>query len=110
MTEGSTRVIQVDDFAADVVEGFLELLFTGTRTSTESWGDMLRMADKYQVDGVIKICLASMLSTLSVETVVPYFGALNKLSHLEDVKSAKEEVWSKVESNKELLRKFIDAV
>jgi len=110
MMEGNTRVIQVDDFSASAVEGFLEILYTGTCSSAVSWGDVLRMADKYQLDGVVKICLTSMLSTLSVETVVPYIGALNNVSHLEDVKSAKEEMLNKVESIKELLRKLADAV
>mmetsp|Transcript_182861 Transcript_182861/g.579347 ORF Transcript_182861/g.579347 Transcript_182861/m.579347 type:complete len:137 (+) Transcript_182861:127-537(+) len=100
----------VDDFSTNAVEGFLEILYTGICTSAVDWGGILCMADKYQVDGVIKICLASMLNTLSLETVVPYFKALNKVSHLENVTLAKEQMMNKVELDKEWLRKLADAV
>ena len=69
MTEGRTRVINIDDFPTKSVNQFLETLHTGKCSIAFNWSDMLLMAEKYQVPECVELGLAHMNNTLSADTV-----------------------------------------
>jgi len=104
MLEASTKIIKIEDFSWETVNQFVEILYTGKCSSACSWGDVLRMADKYQLLDLIPVCIHHMQETLSAETVVPYLRALNRTLHLPECQDAKELIISHAHKHPELVR------
>lgn len=97
MLEGSTRTIHMEDFSAESVEHFLELLYTGAVNSpTARWEDIISMADKYQLPDLIPLCVLKLQQHFSEETAVPYIRVLQRLQHHEACVSAKQQILANV--------------
>eukprot|EP00931_Biecheleriopsis_adriatica_P004170 TRINITY_DN105882_c0_g1_i1.p1 TRINITY_DN105882_c0_g1~~TRINITY_DN105882_c0_g1_i1.p1 ORF type:complete len:253 (+),score=27.11 TRINITY_DN105882_c0_g1_i1:140-898(+) len=109
MLEGKRRVINIDDFPADSVEHFIEVLYTGNCTECD-WGAMLLMSDKYQLPHVVQVCLGRMKASLSAQTVVPYLSAMNKTSHLEECAAARTVMIERVKGDAELVKTMAHAL
>lgn len=103
MIEGTSRVIDIDDFSMETVGQFFELWYTGSCCSTSNWSEILLLADKYQVFSVVDVCISKMHVTLSAETVVSYFSALNKTAHLLESETARQKLIKCVQAREDLV-------
>lgn len=110
LKEGCTHVIQIDDCSLDAMKAFVELLYTGRCSAEADWGELLILADKYQVADLIPICTTMMRHHLSAGNVASCFRALNKLSHVEACKQAKDVLFDQVYKQKHLMRAMVDDI
>merc|ERR1711982_24027 len=109
LVESSTRIVTIEDFSIDSVKCFLEILYSGQSQSACKWGDILLLADKYQLPDVVKVALNKMQTTVDAETVVPYLGAINKTLHLSESKESKDTLIEKIRKDKKLVLAMADA-
>ena len=76
MKETQTQKVTIDDFKAEVVGEMLNFIYTGNVSSQDAILDiaseLLKVADKYQLDLLKNICEESLCSTLKVINCVEY--------------------------------------
>ncbi|XP_015903519.1 uncharacterized protein [Parasteatoda tepidariorum] len=71
MLETQTGVVNIPDVESDTLQSFLEFLYTDTITNTdyEKLLKLMFVAEKYQVDYLMKRCSLILMSKLSLENV-----------------------------------------
>jgi len=76
MKEKQTQTVNIDDFKAEVVGEMLNFIYTGNVSSQDAILDiaseLLKVADKYQLDLLKNICEESLCSILKVNNCVEY--------------------------------------
>ena len=76
MKEKETKTVNLDDFKPNVIAEMLNFIYTGTVASHDTLGvialELLRAADKYELDHMKNICEDSLCSTVEVTNCVEY--------------------------------------
>ena len=62
MTEGISGEIKVQDTSADVMENLLFFLYHDFVDKTKISSDLLKIADKYLVQGLVDVCVEYLSS------------------------------------------------
>jgi len=61
MRESTTRELVIEDVGKDVVDAFLEYLYSGEVTkSVKNESELIYIADKYQVPGLLELCFLKL--------------------------------------------------
>jgi len=110
LREGAERQLAISDAEPQLVEAMLRYMYIGEVTEDTDCSQLLRLADQYEVEGLIEVCCTAMLQDLSPETVAGSLCCLRKHRHREAVKAAYERLLLNVQHDKELLRALAEHV
>jgi len=102
MKEKETQKVAIDDFTPNVVAEMLNFMYTGTVSSHDAIGeiatDLLRAADKYQVDLLKNVCEDRLCSTVEVTNCVDYLVLGDMYQTLKLKRKAVETIAENVDS------------
>mmetsp|Transcript_69576 Transcript_69576/g.148832 ORF Transcript_69576/g.148832 Transcript_69576/m.148832 type:complete len:240 (+) Transcript_69576:87-806(+) len=110
MAEKASRIICIDDFEPDIVEHFVELLYTGEVQARTQWDQLLCIVDKYQTLDLIPHCADQIVSYLTAENIVPVVRALKRAEHHDQCKEAYACVLERVGKERALLEAMAAAL
>lgn len=110
LREGSERRVIIEDAPPEVVEALLRYMYVGEVAENSEHASLLRLADKYEVEGLTEICVEALLQCISTETVVSSLCALRTHRARGHVAAAYERLLASIQSDRELLRAVADAV
>ena len=90
MQEVQSKRVSIADFDADVVKQFLHYVYTDSIDSSldVSACELLLIADKYDVRGLINLAQKRLIKSLSVETVCATFELATLIVSAEALRAA----------------------
>jgi len=109
MREGSERHIEVRDSEPEMVEAMLRYMYIGEVRESMDCTQLLRLADEYEVQGLLEVCAEAILEDLSAETVANSAFALRMHRHREVIADAYDRLVDNVQHDKELLRAALES-
>jgi len=85
MMESLENSVQISDFDPDVVRSFIEFLYSGEIPEDIDAEKLLLIADKYQVDCLIKHCLQLLVQTITRENCCHLLMHLKRFNYFDDI-------------------------
>lgn len=110
LREGCERRLTIDDAEPETVEAMLRYMYVGEVEEDCQFTDLLALADRYEVDGLVKICADAILQTVSSDTVVGSLCALRTHLCSDVVQEAYEKLLLSIQNDRQLLREVAAAV
>lgn len=91
LSEAATNRVEIVDFDADIVKHFVDYIQTGRVTAELNADDsveLLRMADKYDVEGLRKLAIDCIVPQLSLTNIAAIFNLAMSLQDVDELNRA----------------------
>jgi len=85
LRENEEGIVEIDDSSPDIFRHFLEYIYTSqlTGVADDKVGQLVVLADKYQVESLTVQCLKYLCNTLTIDNVVDVFLLADKYRWIE---------------------------
>eukprot|EP00929_Paragymnodinium_shiwhaense_P054172 TRINITY_DN27145_c0_g1_i1.p1 TRINITY_DN27145_c0_g1~~TRINITY_DN27145_c0_g1_i1.p1 ORF type:complete len:252 (+),score=87.99 TRINITY_DN27145_c0_g1_i1:81-836(+) len=106
--EGAERLITIGEADPKTVEGLLEYIYVGQVPRAVDCKCLLPLAERFEVQGLVDVCVGVVNCELNEENVVPTVRLFRQQRHREAVGKAYDDLVKRIKRDDRLLRAVLE--